>query len=163
MTLLRVVARPMLASMFVYGGVNALRHTRAMEPQAQQAATIAARLKDRLAPAAPVPTDPATIVRANALVHIGAGAALATGRMPRLAAVVLAASLAPTTLTSHRFWQETDPAARTNQRVHFLKNVSIAGGLLLSALDPDPHKRSWLGRARDWRAGRGTTTQGAGS
>ena len=46
-------------------------------------------------------------------------------------------------------WNETDPGARANQRIHFLKNVSMAGGLLMATLDPDPHKKFIVRRAKD--------------
>lgn len=48
-------------------------------------------------------------------------------------------------MAGHRYWEETDPGARANQRIHFLKNVSMTGGLLMATLDRDPHRRS-LGR-----------------
>jgi putative oxidoreductase len=38
-------------------------------------------------------------------------------------------------VAGHRFWEETDPAAKANQTIHFLKNVSLMGGLLLAAVD----------------------------
>lgn len=143
MTLLRSVARPMLASMFVYGGINALRNASAMAPKAQP-------VSDALQPLAPsAPLGPANLVRANGLLHVVAGTALATGHFPRLASLVLAGSLAPTTAVGHQFWNESDPASKANQRVHFLKNVSMAGGLLMATLDPDPHKKFIGRRAKD--------------
>ncbi|EFQ82965.1 DoxX family protein [Aeromicrobium marinum DSM 15272] len=143
MTLLRTVARPLLASMFVYGGVNALRNASAMAPKAQP-------FSDQLQPLAPkAPLGPANLVRINGAVHVVAGTALATGRVPRLSALALAASLVPTTAAGHQFWNETDPASRTNQRIHFLKNLSMAGGLLMATLDPDPHKKILVRRAKD--------------
>jgi len=163
MTVLRVIARPMLASVFVYGGVNALRKTRTMALKAEGTSRAVTKAVETVAPGLPVPTGPEALVRANAIVHLGAGFALATGTYPRLAATVLAASLGPTTLVGHRFWEETDPVVRTNQKIHFSKNVAIAGGLLLSTLDPDPHKRSWFGRLRDWRTKRKAKKAEAGS
>lgn len=154
MTILRAVSRPLLASAFVYGGVAALRNTKALATRAATASELAETVKNTVAPDAPVPTGPETLVRAAAVVHIGAGVALATGRVPRLSALVLASSLVPITATSHQFWNEPDPAARANQRVHFAKNVSLLGGLLLTTLDPDPHKKAWATRARAWRRDR---------
>jgi uncharacterized membrane protein YphA (DoxX/SURF4 family) len=82
-----------------------------------------------------LPGDTATWVRINGIVQVGAGVALAVGRCPRVAALALAASLVPTTLAGHRFWEEAEGADRTRQRIHFLKNVSMLGGLLLAADD----------------------------
>ncbi|UYM06036.1 DoxX family protein [Solicola gregarius] len=145
MTMLRTVARPMLASMFLIGGVNSLRNAKAMAPTAQPFADQI----DKLAPDTPVPTDAVTLVRANGAAQVVGGALLATGRVPRLAAFMLAGTLVPTTLGAHRFWDEQDPAVKQNQQVHFFKNVSILGGLLMATLDPDPHKKLLIRRAKD--------------
>jgi uncharacterized membrane protein YphA (DoxX/SURF4 family) len=127
----------MLAALFVAGGVNTLRDS---ETAARRAKPVADKLTDaarKVAPDAPIPQDEVTLVRINAGAQIAAGLALATGRAPRLAATVLGASLLPTTAAGHRFWEESDPAARANQRNHFLKNVSVLGGLILAAVDTE--------------------------
>ena len=54
-----------------------------------------------------------------------------------LSATVLAASLVPTTLAGHAFWNETDPQAKYAQRLQFYKNTSVFGGLLLAAVDTE--------------------------
>jgi uncharacterized membrane protein YphA (DoxX/SURF4 family) len=141
MTPLRLIARPMLASMFVAGGIDSIVHPYGKVPKAEkvtdQAPAIAERIAARIAPGLPVPTDPATLVRINGGVQVLAGLALATGRMPRLSALALAASLAPTTYAGHPFWEEKDNAARAAQRTQFLKNVSMMGGLLLAGVDTE--------------------------
>ena len=43
----------------------------------------------------------------------------------------------PTTIAGHRYWEESDPATRSNQKVHFFKNVSMMGGLLLAGVDTE--------------------------
>src|SRR4029453_7178771 len=78
-----------------------------------------------------VPLDPEVAVQLNGAAMLAAGAALALGIWPRLAAGVLAGSLVPTTLAGHPYWQEKDPAARRQQRTHFFKNVGLLGGALL--------------------------------
>ncbi|KAA1397692.1 DoxX family protein [Aeromicrobium ginsengisoli] len=143
MTLLRTVARPMLASMFIYGGATALK---APGPRAARAQPTADLIK-KFAPELPV--DGANLVRVNAAAQLLGGLALATGRFPRLAALGLAATMPATTVAGHPYWNETDPGARANQRIHFLKNVSMAGGLLMATLDPDPHKKFIGRRAKD--------------
>jgi len=50
---------------------------------------------------------------------------------------VLAATLVPTTAAGHRFWEEEDPAQRSNQRIHFFKNVSMLGGLIIAGVDTE--------------------------
>ncbi len=135
MTLIRLVARPMLASTFVYGGINALRHTGALAEAAKPVNDEIRGLADKVAPSVPVPSDDKTLVRINAGVHILAGLGLATGRAPRLSALALAATVVPTTAAGHSFWKEQDKAARTRQMTHFFKNVSMLGGLLIAGAD----------------------------
>ena len=137
MTVSRVIARPMLASMFIVGGINALRNADDYAVKAKRVTDRLVPLAKRALPQAPIPEDPVTLVRITAAVNIGAGAALATGRFPRLASTVLAATLVPSTLADHQFWNESDPAEKANDRVHFLKNVSMLGGLLLAAVDTE--------------------------
>ncbi|WP_134664247.1 MULTISPECIES: DoxX family protein [unclassified Amycolatopsis] len=132
--ILRRVARPLLASIFVLGGIGALRDT---QGHAKAAEPFLAETFDKVEGLVPdqVPRDPATLVRIDAAVKIGAGLALASGKAPRLAAVALLGSLVPTTLAAHRFWQLSDPGEKQAQQIQFFKNASLAGGLLLAASD----------------------------
>ncbi|WP_205471044.1 DoxX family membrane protein [Nocardioides sp. SYSU D00038] len=135
MAVSRLLARPMLSSMFFVGAANALKNTDAM---AAKAAPLTARLVPLARKAgAPLPDDPATLVRVNAGVQVAAALALATGRAPRTSAAVLLASLVPTTLAGHPFWQEEDPATRQQQKLSFFKNISMAGGLMIAAGDTE--------------------------
>lgn len=133
MSLSRMVARPMLASIFVVGATTALKNSSGTASKADP-------VTSRLVPLAqkagiPLPSDPETLVKVNAGVQIGAGLALATGRFPRLSAALLAASLVPTTAAGHRYWEIQDPAQRTQQKLHFFKNVSLVGGLMIASTD----------------------------
>jgi uncharacterized membrane protein YphA (DoxX/SURF4 family) len=128
------VARPLLASIFIYGGIGALRaveaHAKAAGPFIEDAFEKGASL----IPAA-VPRDPVTLVKIDAAVKLGAGLALASNKAPRLASLLLLGTLAPTTLAAHRFWDIKDPAERQQQTVEFFKNTSLAGALLLASAD----------------------------
>jgi uncharacterized membrane protein YphA (DoxX/SURF4 family) len=144
----------MLASMFVVGGIDALTHASGKVPKAGKVTDQVPTLAEKIAPGLPVPTDPATLVRINGGVQVVAGLALATGRMPRISALVLAASLAPTTYAGHPFWEEKDKAARSAQRTQFFKNLSMMGGLLLASVDTEGRPGvAWRARraARDVR------------
>lgn len=137
MTVTRLLARPMLSSMFVVGGINALKNSKASAERAKPVTDKVVPAMRKAAPSAPIPTDAETLVRVNAGVQIAAALALATGRMPRVAALTLAATLVPTTAAGHRYWEESDPTERGNQKVHFFKNVSMLGGLLIAAVDTE--------------------------
>ncbi|MGW3991525.1 DoxX family protein, partial [Streptomyces sp. NPDC004830] len=129
MSLLRVLGRPLLASMFLAGGVNSVRDPKQV---AEAAEPVVKPITDRVS-ALPDRTEQA--VRLNGAVQVVAGLMLATGRMPRPAALAIAATLVPTTLAGHRFWEAEDPEERAQQRIHFLKNLSMLGGLLIAADD----------------------------
>lgn len=151
--ILRRVARPLLAAIFVAGGVNALK-------QAQGHAEVAKPLLDktvgRQSEALPdaVPTDAVTLVQVDAGVKIAAGTLLALGKFPRLSSLALLGSLVPTTVAGHPFWEAKDEQQRQDQLIHFLKNLGLAGGLLLAAADTEG--RPSLG----WRARRAARKAG---
>lgn len=130
MSLVRRIARPMLAAIFIAGGVEALRHPAKRAQQAQP-------LVDKAAEPLGLPQDPELLVRANGAVMIGAGAMLATGRFPRIAAAALAGTLVPATLVEYPFWESEDPQERRSRQIQVLKNVGLLGGLLLAAVDTD--------------------------
>src|SRR5687768_15240775 len=132
MTVLRRLARPMLASIFIGGGIDALRNPAGKVPAAEG---IAPQIASHIP--ALEGSDTETLVRINGGVQVGAGTLLALGRFPRLSALALAASIVPTTAAGHRFWEADDQAQRAQQRIHFLKNLSILGGLLLAAADTE--------------------------
>lgn len=137
MTVIRLVARPMLASVFFVGAASALKAAPSLAPKASRVTDKVVPLAQRVAPGVPVPADPVTIVRVNAGVQIAAAAALATGRAPRLSSAVLAASLLPTTIAGHAFWREEDPATRNTQRLNFFKGISLVGGLIIAGVDTE--------------------------
>jgi uncharacterized membrane protein YphA (DoxX/SURF4 family) len=130
--LVRRVARPLLAAIFIYGGVQTLRDVKGH-------AKAAAPLVNKTSGVVPeqVPTDPETLVKIDGGVKIGAGTMLALGKWPRLSSLALGASLVPTTLAAHAFWEIEDPEQRAAQQIHFLKNVSLLGGLLIAAVDTE--------------------------
>ncbi|MDX6256579.1 MAG: putative oxidoreductase [Frankiales bacterium] len=130
MPLIRATARPMLAAMFVTGGLDAALHPESKAPAARKVGpAFAKRLPF------PLPDDPVQLVRINGTVQFLAGLSLATGRLPRLSALALAGSLVPTTLAGHRFWEKSDKGERTMQQQQFTKNLSMLGGLILAAVD----------------------------
>jgi putative oxidoreductase len=130
MTLVRRVARPMLAAMFVVGGLDQLKHP-------GRKADTARPLLEKVGPSIGLPDDVELLVRGNGVAMIGAGSLLALGRLPRLASTVLAATIVPTTIAAHAFWNEHDPQVRAQQQVQFLKNLGLLGGLLLAAVDTE--------------------------
>ena len=130
MSVLRPLGRGMIAALFLTAGVDVLRRP---EPRA----AVAHDTLEMLRSAVRVVPDDVTAVRANAAVQLVAATLLTSGKAPRVAAGVLAASLVPTTLAGHAFWTSEDSAQSAQQRAHFAKNLAILGGLILAALPPE--------------------------
>ena len=63
-------------------------------------------------------------------VELGGGLLLALGWKARWAAAALFLFLIPTTLIFHQFWG-IDAKLVQMQKIHFLKNVAIMGGMLM--------------------------------
>ena len=130
----RSAARAMLASIFVISGVRVL-----IDPDSRVAP--AKRVTDRVGPLIEkldprLPSDARSLLRIKAGTDVAAGLMLATGRMTRPAAAVLAVNLIPTTFAGHPFWTVPKPE-RAQHEIHFLKNLGLLGGLLLAAADTE--------------------------
>jgi len=125
------LARPLLASIFVVGGWDALWNP---EGKVKRAVAVTEPLAQKTGLES---LDTEMLVRMNGAVQIGAGVLMATGKFRRLAALALIGSIIPTTYAGHRFWEELDPTTRSQQKMHFLKNVGLLGGLILAAFDTE--------------------------
>ncbi|GCB43724.1 DoxX family membrane protein [Streptomyces sp. NL15-2K] len=119
------LSRLALAAVFVSGGRHVWQHP---DGPAQGAETFLKRCR-RAVPLLDRFTD-RQLVRANAAVHMTAGATLAAGIAPAASATALTGSLVPTTLAAFPFWAQPDGPQRVRQQGDFLKNLALAGGLL---------------------------------
>lgn len=149
----------MLASPFIMGGINSLKHVDAM---VDRAAPVTEMLEPVVEKASPVPFQLTArqVVIANGVIHVVAGSMLALGRAPRLSSFALAATLIPTTFGGHRFWEESDPQIRANQRNHFFKNISMTGGLILASVDTEGKPSiAWRAKRKARRAAHAASEQ----
>ena len=136
MTLLRAVSRTMLASYFIASGVKALRDPAPLVPLAEPLADRFVPLVKQYAPdqvAGLIPEDAQSLVRLNGGAQVLGGLALATGKGRRFGALLLAGSLVPSTIAKYPFWRDSDPEVKAANRTHFLKNISLLGGVLLAS------------------------------
>jgi len=146
MTIVRRLARPLLAASFIAAGVDAALHPRSKAEAVRP-------LVQRIPAAARLPQDPEVFVRVNGIVMAGAGTLLALGRLPRLSALALAATLAPTSYADHAFWHEKEPVARRDQRGLLLRDAGLLGGTLLALVDTEGRPGlAWRGRRAVRRA-----------
>lgn len=125
---IRTLARSLIASVFVAGGLNALMKAKQIAPAADD---VAQPIADKFG----LSHDTETLVQINAGVQVASGVLFALGVVPRVTGTVLGVTLVPTTLAGHRFWEASDAEARPAQLIAFLKNAAILGGLIYVALD----------------------------
>jgi putative oxidoreductase len=134
--LVRRIARPLLASTFIYGGIDTLRNPQTRVPGARPVVEAVTEQADKQLPVQ-VPRDVEQWVKIDAAVKVVAGTLFSLNKLPRLSALALAGSIVPTTLAGHRFWEHDDPNEKFGQLSHFLKNLGLLGGLLIAAVDTE--------------------------
>jgi putative oxidoreductase len=76
---------------------------------------------------------PEVMTAISILFEAGGGILLIIGWKTRWVAWGLAIFVVIATLAAHRFWEIPDAAQMMSQRIHFLKNLAIIGGLLFVA------------------------------
>src|SRR5258708_7187620 len=130
MSVMRAIARPLLAAIFVSSGFEVAKRP---ESRVEAAGRVVTPLTDTLG----LQISVRDAVRANGVAQVVGGVLFASGIAPRLSATVLTATVIPTTLAGHRFWEEEDPQTRRGQRIHFLKNAGLLGGLILAMVDTE--------------------------
>lgn len=130
MTALRRIARPLLASVFIADGVDAVRH-----PAPYVAGLEASRAQMNLATGGHAPADLTPVVRACGAVSIVAGLMLAAGRAPRPAAFALAVAAAPLAAARNPKPAANTPEARKAYTDVALRQAALLGGLLIAGAD----------------------------
>lgn len=149
--LLRRIARPLLASWFVSEGIDAVRSPAAQVAFARPAVdSLLARAGD-----APRPSDAQlrTIVQVHGAATVIAGVALALGKAPRTAALVLAALTLPVAAASMPLHEGTklSPPVRRERRDRLVRSLAFTGAALLAGVDHEGRPGvSWrLAKARE--------------
>lgn len=128
MSIVRVLARPMLASSFIVSGLDRLRH-------ADQTAAQLAPILTPLSAALPTNASEKTLARVLSAAQVGAGALLAAGKFSRPAAVVLALTAGLNTVVEYRNAETATKENRTHRRNQLVKNIGLIGGALLASVD----------------------------
>lgn len=147
--IVRRIARPLLASAFVAQGIETLAGIEQDAPDVGPALKAAENLPDPIA--SKVPDNPALVAQVTGAAQVAGGVLLATGRIPRVSAALLALTVLPTNFGRHMFWAEPDPLRRAQKRHAFLTDLSLVGGLILASADTaGKPSLGWRGR----RAGR---------
>lgn len=122
----RGLARPLLASWFVYSGVRS-----ALEPE-ERAATVDPIVQPVLREAG-VDVSTADVVRGHGIATAVAASVLALSRAPRTAGLALTGLSVLTVASNTPFWNLPEGPERDAARDQFLKDLSLVGGVLLAA------------------------------
>lgn len=132
--MIRKIARPMLASVYIADGVDTVAHTKEHVAGAEAVIKRTKALLPREY-AKKVPQDPELVARSVGGVKIGAGSLLAVGKLPRLSATALAITAVPTILSRYAFWETQDKAEKAERRSGFATHVALLGGLAITSVD----------------------------
>ncbi|WP_347041765.1 hypothetical protein [Brachybacterium nesterenkovii] len=134
MSLIRSIARPLLAAPFILEGI---RTVKTPEREIDVAPAAFAKVDEKLAASsAPGMIDSRTIVRAAGAVAAGAGVMYATNRAPRAAAVLLLATTSIGFANRRKIW-ELRGEERMNEIQAILTDAGLLGGVLLAIVDTD--------------------------
>jgi len=125
--MIRALARPMLASWFVYRGVRD-----ALDPQ-QRAAQAEPVVRPLLDQAGAADLSTADAIRMHGVATAAAAATLALSRTPRTAGVALTGLAAVSAAVYAPFWRLPEGPEREAVRDEFVKNLSLVGGAMLAA------------------------------
>ncbi|MHA7134590.1 DoxX family membrane protein [Oerskovia turbata] len=144
--LLRHVARPMLASWFIYDGVQAALHPAEHVRAARRGVSLVGQ---QLGVEEPLSEKQVTgLVRAHGAATAVAGLFLAVGKAPRTAALALAALSVPLAVVNQPFTPSDVPRDERTRR--FVGNLGAIGAALIAGADYEgrPGVRWRVDRAR---------------
>ncbi|MER0090481.1 MULTISPECIES: DoxX family protein [unclassified Corynebacterium] len=134
--MIRKFARPMLASVFVWEGVDDLRnaseHTKETEGFLKTLRKFVPSGYKNL-----IPNDPELATRALGGAKIGAGTTLALGKAPRTSAAVLAAATLPNLVGKNNFWAADNKKDKEDRRNGFITNTALLGALFITTQDTE--------------------------
>ncbi len=84
-----------------------------------------------------VPSPKAAVLVGGVLLLLG-GLGMVFGVAPEASLATLIIFLVPVTIKMHAFWKETEPTAKMNERITFMKNMALVGALLMLYAVPVP-------------------------
>lgn len=129
MNFIRVIARPLLASVFITDAIDALRHP---DTHAEKLRPLESTI-DKAGEAVPaIPTNLRSLVRIHAGLTLGAGVLFALGKAPRTSATILALASAPAAAAAHPLRTKEQRAANLSP---LLGKAAAIAGLTFAATD----------------------------
>ena len=122
-----LLGRVLFASLFIMSGYN---HLTKVDGLAQYAAS------------GGVPAPKVSVIVTGVMILLG-GISMLLGYQPAIGAVLLAVFLIPVAIIMHRFWGLSDPAMAQMQRIHFWKNIAMAGAALMIYYFATVYPEAW--------------------
>ena len=110
-----IVGRVLFALLFVSSGINHFTQNSAMTGYAKYKKIPMAKIS----------------VYVSGLMLVLGGIYIALGFYADLGALLLAIFLIPTAFLMHAFWKESDATAKSNERIAFFNDLSLAGAALI--------------------------------
>ena len=110
-----IIGRVLFALLFISSGVNHFAQNSAMTAYAQYKKIPMAKIA----------------VYVSGLILVLGGIYIALGFYADLGALLIAIFLIPTAFLMHAFWKESDTTAKSNERIAFFKDLSLAGAALI--------------------------------
>ena len=110
-----IIGRVLFALLFISSGVNHFTQNSAMTAYAQYKKIPMAKIA----------------VYVSGLMLVLGGIYIALGFYADLGALLIAIFLIPTAFLMHAFWKESDTTAKSNERIAFFKDLSLAGAALI--------------------------------
>lgn len=133
MSLIRKIARPLLAASFVYDGVNQLRapegHT-----YLTPAVDAAAKARPELAP---LKGQEKLLAQGIAGTQVAAGALFAIGRFPRISSALLVATGSINAYLNFRASEVQDQQEKKRRLTDAVRHASMVGAVTLASVDTD--------------------------
>lgn len=146
---MRALARPLLASVFIWDGIDALRHP---QPHVELLEPYDGVLDKATERVPGLPAKRTTLVRIGGGVSVAAGVLLAIGKAPRAASTALTLIGAQSAVVRHPFWSVKGPR-RQQELKEFLTRGAITAGAVFAVADRRG-KPSATWRLGNWRAHR---------
>lgn len=132
MSLIRLIARPMLATSFVASGVARLKNS---STTGEQLRPTLERIESLVPSINGLASQEATVAKVVGGTQVGAGALLAIGKFPRLSSALLALTAILTSIAEFKNADASTKEGRANRLSALLKNISLIGGVLVAAVD----------------------------
>lgn len=134
--MIRKLARPMLASVYVIDGVQTVTNPSSKRDSAD---SVLKKVRAVLPPQyrSFLPSSPETAAQICGGVKVGAGSLFALGKAPRTSAALLALTAIPSTLGRNAFWEAKDEDEKSRRRTGALTDAALLGGVLLATVDTE--------------------------